>query len=254
MAVSRSLGCRLLLALVDLDVPLAPDLGRGEHAAGTAHVTEGSLTGTVSTTTRDTGDTGDSATCVSKCQPQAQSTYTQRRRCREKCLKMLFEAVAQVAFLQSSLPAPPSQIRVSLTSSPGLSRGLVTGLLAHGVRLALVLGHALVNLLDDVRSDRAGEDGGDGVGSPRGSTIFADDGDGRSRSHCEDETWTCKWEEMLVSVRIGSGSLRCGGRGMLTSVVGRRRNLVMQMEVAIRAAINFTWEFFLAKGFGGRRP
>jgi hypothetical protein len=52
-----------LLALVDLDVPLSPDLGRGKHATGTAHVTEGSLTGTVSTTTRDTGNTGNSTTC-----------------------------------------------------------------------------------------------------------------------------------------------------------------------------------------------
>lgn len=52
----------VLLALVNLDVPLAPDLGGSEHAAGTAHVTEGGLTGTVSTTTGDTGDTGNSAT------------------------------------------------------------------------------------------------------------------------------------------------------------------------------------------------
>lgn len=51
-----------LLALVDLDVPLSPDLGRGEHATGSAHVTEGSLTSTVSTTTRDTRDTGNSTT------------------------------------------------------------------------------------------------------------------------------------------------------------------------------------------------
>ena len=51
-----------LLALVDLDVPLAPDLGGSEHATGTAHVTEGGLTGTVGTATRDTGNTGDSAT------------------------------------------------------------------------------------------------------------------------------------------------------------------------------------------------
>lgn len=51
-----------LLALVDLDVPLSPDLGRGEHAAGSAHVTESGLTGTVSTTTGDTGNTGNSAT------------------------------------------------------------------------------------------------------------------------------------------------------------------------------------------------
>ena len=54
----------VLLVLVDLDVPLAPDLGRGEHATGAAHVTEGSLTGAVGTTTGDTGDTGNSATCV----------------------------------------------------------------------------------------------------------------------------------------------------------------------------------------------
>lgn len=32
-----------LLVEVDLDVPLAPDLGRGEHASTTAHVTEGGL-------------------------------------------------------------------------------------------------------------------------------------------------------------------------------------------------------------------
>lgn len=31
------------LVLVDLDVPFAPSLGRGEHASTTAHVTEGSL-------------------------------------------------------------------------------------------------------------------------------------------------------------------------------------------------------------------
>ena len=58
-------GSVALLALVDLDVPAAPDLGRGEHATGTAHVTEGGLTSAVSTTTRDTGDTGDGTTCFS---------------------------------------------------------------------------------------------------------------------------------------------------------------------------------------------
>jgi len=52
----------VLLAKVDLLVPLAPDLGRREHATRAALVTEGGLTGTVSTTTRDTRDTGDSAT------------------------------------------------------------------------------------------------------------------------------------------------------------------------------------------------
>lgn len=55
-------GSIALLALVDLDVPAAPDLGRSEHAARTAHVTESGLTSTVSTRARDTRDTGNSAT------------------------------------------------------------------------------------------------------------------------------------------------------------------------------------------------
>ena len=53
-------GSETLLVQVDLLVPLAPDLGRSEHATRAALVTEGSLTGTVSTTTRHTGDTSDS--------------------------------------------------------------------------------------------------------------------------------------------------------------------------------------------------
>lgn len=71
----RSIGFNIPLANVDLLVPLAPDLGRGEHTTGTTLVTEGSLTGTVSTTTGDTGDTGDSTTysmgsnLVSYCSP-----------------------------------------------------------------------------------------------------------------------------------------------------------------------------------------
>jgi hypothetical protein len=40
-------------------VPLAPDLGGSEHTTGAAHVTERSLTGTVCTSTRDTGNTGN---------------------------------------------------------------------------------------------------------------------------------------------------------------------------------------------------
>jgi hypothetical protein len=51
-----------LLALADLDVPLPEDLGRSEHATGSAHVTESSLTSTVSTTTGNTGNTGNSTT------------------------------------------------------------------------------------------------------------------------------------------------------------------------------------------------
>jgi hypothetical protein len=71
-----------------------------------------------------------------------------------------------------------------LTSSPRLGRGLVASLNADGIRLSLVLGHSGVDFLDDIRSNWAQENGGHGVGSSRRSTIFADDGDGRSRSHC----------------------------------------------------------------------
>jgi len=51
------------LSLGDLHMPLAPGLGGREHTTGTTLVTEGSLTGTVGSSTRDTGDTGNSTTC-----------------------------------------------------------------------------------------------------------------------------------------------------------------------------------------------
>ena len=51
-----------LLVEIDLSVPLSPDLERSEHATLTAHVTESTLTGSVSTRARDSGNTGDSAT------------------------------------------------------------------------------------------------------------------------------------------------------------------------------------------------
>jgi hypothetical protein len=51
-----------LLVVVNLDVPLSPGLGRSEHTTATAHVTESSLTSTVSTRTTNTGDTGNSTT------------------------------------------------------------------------------------------------------------------------------------------------------------------------------------------------
>lgn len=47
---------------VDLSVPLAERLGRGKHATTTTHVTKGSLTGTVRTTTTDTGNTCNGTT------------------------------------------------------------------------------------------------------------------------------------------------------------------------------------------------
>lgn len=51
-----------LLVEVNLSVPFSLDLERGEHATFTAHVTEGTLTGTGSTRSRDSWDTGDGAT------------------------------------------------------------------------------------------------------------------------------------------------------------------------------------------------
>lgn len=50
------------LSLVYATMPAAPDLGGGEHASSTAHVTEGSLTGTVGTSSSNTRDTRNGAT------------------------------------------------------------------------------------------------------------------------------------------------------------------------------------------------
>jgi len=50
------------LVLVDLDVPLAPDLGRSEHASSSAHVTESGLSRAVGSSSSNTRDTGDGTT------------------------------------------------------------------------------------------------------------------------------------------------------------------------------------------------
>lgn len=60
----------------------------------------------------------------------------------------------------------------------------MTGLLAHGVRLALVLCHALVDILNDIGTDGGREDSGDGVGGLGGLAIGTHDRDGRSGGHC----------------------------------------------------------------------
>ena len=67
----------------------------------------------------------------------------------------------------------------------------MAGLLAHGIGLALVLGDTRVHLLDDIRADGGGEDGGKMMGSSRGSTILSNDGDSRSGGHCDDEGCPC---------------------------------------------------------------
>lgn len=51
-----------LLGHINLAVPTAVDFSGGEHVTTTAHVTESTLTGAVSTTTTDTWDTSNSTT------------------------------------------------------------------------------------------------------------------------------------------------------------------------------------------------
>jgi hypothetical protein len=100
------------------------------------------------------------------------------------------------------------------TSTPRLSRGLVTSLLAHGIWLTLVLRNSGVDGLDDIRSDRSSEDLyskpvssiplhlpprpqysstrksrkpylWERVGGTAGRAIGLQDGDGRTGSHLE---------------------------------------------------------------------
>jgi len=59
----------------------------------------------------------------------------------------------------------------------------VAGLGAHGIRLAPVLGHSGVHMVDDIRSDRAGEDGRHGMSALARLALGADDGDGGSVGH-----------------------------------------------------------------------
>ena len=219
----------VLLAKVDLLVPLAPDLGGSEHATGTAHVTEGGLTGTVSTTTRDTGDTGDSATW-----------YT---------LAMPFRFYSRMPRPIPSIPPSPvscDSILLSRTGTPGLSGGLVTSVLSYGVRLALVLGHAGVDVpvrvlahilhsascvcggvgdfvLDNVRADGRLEDIGQGVGVLAGSPIGANDRDSRARHlycllvvRCENlQSSTRRPAESSIDVQFAPPTANCG-RGPCT--------------------------------------
>lgn len=107
-------------------------------------------------------------------------------------------------------------IQCVFTSSPGLSGGLFTSLLADSVRLPLVLGHASVNrpinntsyqllflhwhaslrnslflaldedgigILDDIGADRRGEDGRERVGRASGFPLHRVDRDSRTRRH-----------------------------------------------------------------------
>jgi hypothetical protein len=109
-------------------VPLSPDFGRCEHTSGSAHVTEGSLSSTVSSSSRNTGNTRNSTTYSSSALPTPISPAQNVRRVYVR------------------------------TGTPGLSRGLVTSLLAHGIWLTLILGHSSVDSLNNIRSDWRCED------------------------------------------------------------------------------------------------
>ena len=63
------------------------------------------------------------------------------------------------------------------TGSPRLGRGLLAGVRGDGVGLALVLGHRLVDLLDDIQPDRGRQDGGEGE-RPGGLSLLGKDRDG----------------------------------------------------------------------------
>jgi hypothetical protein len=70
----------------------------------------------------------------------------------------------------------------STTSTPRLSTGLVASLLAHSVRLTLVLGDALVHLLHNIETDGGREDGGKSEGAGCLATCGVD-ANGRARGH-----------------------------------------------------------------------
>jgi len=67
------------------------------------------------------------------------------------------------------------------TGTPGLGRGLVTGLVADGVGLAAVLGEVGVHQVNDVGADGSGEDAGQLDGLLQGGSISAVNGDNGAR-------------------------------------------------------------------------
>ena len=127
-------------------MPLSPDLCWGEHTTRSAHVTESSLSSTVGSSSRDTGNTGNSTTCRNNNLAIV-----------PRGLYICTHPLAEFEVQQHRHVLPIYKL-CALTSSPGLSRGLVTSLLAHGIWLTLVLGHSSVDGLNDIWADGRGED------------------------------------------------------------------------------------------------
>jgi hypothetical protein len=136
-----------LLAKVYLLVPFPPDLRRSKHATRSAHVTESSLSSTVSSSSRDTGNTSNSTTWVNIISHFPYDTHS-----------TLFISPFPHRRSSNLLNFLQNPSKCLLTSTPRLSRSLVTSLLAHGIWLTLILGHSSVYCLNDIRSDRRGED------------------------------------------------------------------------------------------------
>lgn len=113
----------------------------------------------------------------------------------------------------------------------------MAGLLADGVGLSLVLGHSGVNLLDDIRPDRAQEDGRVGVSGTGGRAIGAEDRDGRSRSHFFPQN-----RSLEENAQSGSGNsfgylkaFDCAHRGVF---VGFRQISCLRVEV-LKSRLDF---------------
>lgn len=114
-------------------MPLSPDFRRCEHATRAAHVTESSLTSTMSSTTRDTRNTCNSTTC--------KFTLAIAKPNQTPAPFIIPHSHPQFHFPALEL----SQREYVLTGTPRLCRSLMTSLLAHRIWLSLVLCHASMN-------------------------------------------------------------------------------------------------------------
>lgn len=156
------------------------------------------------------------------------------------------------------------KISSSLTSSPRLGRGLVTGLLADGVRLPLVLGHSGVDVLDDVGTDGGAEDLGKDLSGAGGLAIGADDGYGRSRGHCVERSglWLIEKKRyvsisidfvLTVGFRREMTYGKTGLGGSLPRGIGRRTGVVEDAKISKSAKLRSAkfWIFRVESVFVG---
>lgn len=153
-------------------MPLSPDLGGCEHATRATLVTERSLTGSVSTTTRDTRDTCDGTTCI----------------------RLLQFPPTKVFFGILNAPVPQDSAEVC---SPAFSLTAYGCLLFLAIPVWTVLifpcqynvstgskfGRQIV--LDNIRADWGAEDSRKRVSASAAGAICAQDTDGRATRHLD---------------------------------------------------------------------